>query len=286
LSILNFFHPVLEALSDGRVIRKTVVWALRILAVLLLLAGLYFLVNILEACFRGAGAGVAVGGLLLALIVLLALVCVAQVLFYRAAAVEGLADSTLTVIPIVSILFRAAGEVYATLGVAVGVGGCLFTWLAGASPYGLLGGFAGILPAARGDQSFLGGLMFLASMAVASFLALVVFYFLAEGTLLWADMAHNMRLLRQHFVPSPQAAAAVPAAPAPPAYQAPPPPVAPAPPAPAAYQAPLPPVVPAAPVFQAPPVYQAPPPVPRCSSCGAEIEAGSAFCGNCGARLR
>lgn len=269
MSVLNFFHPVLEALSDGRVIRKTVVWVLRILAVLLLLAGLYFLVNILEACFRGAGAGVAIGGLLLALIVLLALVCVAQVLFYRAAAVEGLTDSTLTVIPIVSILFRAAGEVYATLGVAVGVGGCLFTWLAGASPSGLLGAFGGVLPTAPGDQSFLGGLMFLAYMAVASFLVLVVFYFLAEGTLLWADMAHNTRLLRQHFVPSPQPAVEVRV----------PPPVAPAAPPPPAYQ------VPPTPVAAPAPVYQAPPPAPRCS-CGAEIEAGSAFCGNCGARLR
>jgi hypothetical protein len=262
VSILNFFHPVLKALSDGRVIRTTVVWVLRILAVLLLL-------DILEACFRGAGAGLAVGGVLLALILLLALACVAQVLFYRAASVEGLTDSTLTVIPIVSILFRAAGEVYATLGVAVGVGGCLFTWLAGASPSGLLGAVGGVLPTAPGDQSFLGGLMFLAYMAVASFLVLVVFYFLAEGTLLWADMAHNMRLLRQHFVQSPQPAVAV---------QAPPPVVAAAPPPPV-YQAPPPPVAPPA------PVYQAPPP-PRCSSCGAELEAGSAFCGNCGARLR
>jgi hypothetical protein len=30
------------------------------------------------------------------------------------------------VIPIVSILLRTAGEVYAALGVATGVGGCLF----------------------------------------------------------------------------------------------------------------------------------------------------------------
>jgi len=265
LSILNFFHPVLEALSDGRVIRQAVVWVLRILAVLVLLAGLYLLVTILESTFRGAGAGVAIGGLLLGLIILLAVVCVAQILFYRAGSVEGLADSTLTVIPIVSILFRAAGEVYATLGVAVGVGGCLFALLSGASPHALLGGFAGVLPSAPAvGESFAGGLAFLAYMCVAAFLVLVVFYFLAECVLLWADMAHNMRLLRAHFVPLPQPAAVAQPAPPPPVFQA------------AA--------APAAPAFQ--PAPPPPPAAPRCPGCGAEIEPGSAFCGNCGARLR
>ncbi len=262
MSILNFFYPVLDALSDGRVIRKIVIWALRILAVLVLLGGLYAFVEILRVGFRsGAPAEVAIGGLLLALIFVGAVGCVAQILLYRAGKIEGLTDTTFTVIPIVSILFRAAGEIYATLGVSVGVGGCLFIWLTRSSPFEALRGLSGLLPSAPAGGSFVDGLAFLAYLCVMSFVMLMLFYFLAECTLLWADVAHNMRLLRGHFVPSPA-----------PAAVAAPPPVAAA--------AAIPPA-PAAPLF--PPT---PPPAPRCPACGAELEAGSGFCGNCGTRLR
>lgn len=257
MSILNFFYPVLDAMSDGRVIRKTVVWALRILAVLVLLGGLYVFINILRFSLQAPGAEATLGGLLLAVIFIGAIGCVAQILVYRAEKVEGLTDTTLTVLPIVSIVFRAMGEVYATLGAAVGVGGCFFIWLARTSPFYVLEGLGGLIPTGPAAEGFLGGLAFMAYLCVMSFLLLVLFYFLAECTLLWADVAHNMRLLRAHFVPGPTPAAAPPAAP----FQA--------------AAAPAPPAVP-------PP----PPPAPQCPYCGADIEPGSAFCGNCGSRLR
>lgn len=272
MSFLNFFYPVLDVLSDGRVIRKTVVWVLRILALLIVLGGLYVFINVLKLSFQVPSAGATIGGLLLGLIFLAAVVCVAQILLYRSGKVDELTDVTFTVIPIVSILFRAVGEIYATLGAAVGVGGCLFIWFAQASPFELLTGLGGLLPSAPAGATFLGGIGFMAYLCVTSFLVLVFFYFLAESTLLLVDIAHNMRSLRQHFVPSPQpvAAARPVAAPAP----------APVPAAaPPAYQAP---VQPPAPAYQPPP----PPPAPRCPACNAELEPGSAFCGNCGARLR
>jgi len=281
VSFLNFFYPVLDALSDGRVIRKTVVWVLRILAVLVVLGGLYAFINILKFSFQAPAAEATIGGLLLGLIFLAAVVCVAEILWYRSGKVDELSDTTFTVIPIVSILFRAVGEIYATLGTAVGVGGCFFIWFAKTSPFFMLPGLGPLMPSAPAGESFLGGLGFLAYLCVMSFLLLVLFYFLAESTLLWVDIAHNMRTLRQHFVPTPQPVAAarpVPApapapAPAPPAY---PPPV----PAPPVYPAPAP---PPAPAYQPPPP---PAPAPRCPACGADLEPGSAFCGNCGARLR
>jgi len=249
MSIHNFFHPVLEALSDGRVIRNTVVWVLRILVVLVLLGGLYVLINTFKLAFQAPAAEATVGGLLLGLIFIFAVGCVAQILWYRSDKIDQLRSTTFTVIPIVSILFRAAGEIYATLGVSVGVGGCLFIWFAKTSPYYMLRGLGGLLPSGPAGETFLDGLLFMAWLCVASFLVLVLFYFLAESTLLWVDIAHNMGLLRQHFAPAPQPVEAV---------------------------------GPAAPVYQPPP----PPLAPRCHACGADIEPGSAFCGNCGARLR
>lgn len=278
MSILTFFHPVLEALSDGRVIRKSVVWTLRILAVLVLLGGLYLLINIFKFAFQVPSVEVTIGGLLLGLIFIVAVGCVAQILWYRSGKIDTLSDTTFTVIPIVSILFRTVGEVYATLGVSVGLGGCLFIWFTKGSPFEMLRGLGGLLPSVPVGGGFVDGLVFLAYLGVMSFLFLVLFYFLAESTLLWVDIAHNMRVLRAHFVPAPGPIPTAPqvAAP-PPAYQAPIPPAAPA------YQPPAP---PPAPVFQAPPPPPPPPPAPRCPVCGVDLEPGSAFCGNCGTRLR
>jgi hypothetical protein len=141
----------------------------------------------------------------------------------------------------------------------------------------MLRGLGGLLPSVPVGGGFVDGLVFLAYLGVMSFLFLVLFYFLAESTLLWVDIAHNMRVLRAHFVPAPGPIPAAPPAAPPPVYQAPIPPAAPA------YQAPAP---PPAPVFQAPPPPPPPPPAPRYPVCGVDLEPGSAFCGNCGTRLR
>jgi len=258
MSILTFFHPVLEVLSDGRVIRKIVVWALRILAVLVLLGGLYVLINIFRFAFQAPSAEFTIGGLLLGLIFIVAVGCVAQIWWYRSGKIDALSDTTFTVIPIMSILFRAMGEGYATLGVSVGVGGCLFIWFTKNSPFGMLRELGAFLPSAPIGGGFVDGLIFLAYLCVASFLVLVLFYFLAESTLLLVDIAHNMRVLRAHFVPAPQ------------------------PPIPPAAPSRHPPAPPAAPVFQAP----SPAPASRCSACGAVLQPGSVFCGDCGTRLR
>jgi hypothetical protein len=105
------------------------------------------------------------------------------------------------VIPIVSVLLRTAGEVYATLGVSVGVGGCLFLWFARISPFYLLGRLGGILPSASAEGSFLGGISFLLSLTVASFFFLILFYFLAESVVVLVDVARHVRLLVQQGAP-------------------------------------------------------------------------------------
>jgi len=84
------------------------------------------------------------------------------------------------VVPILSILFRTTGETYAVLALAVGVGGCAFTWLSGMSPRSLLSGLGDFLPnMPAGGEGFLDGVIFLAAMAAVAFLALVGFYALA-----------------------------------------------------------------------------------------------------------
>jgi hypothetical protein len=192
---IRFFHPVLEALDRGNVIRTAVVYALRILGALTVLSGIFMLVEILKISFQLPTQGT-VGGVLFALIFVVAIAAVTQILFYRADTVRDLGESPFTIIPIFSILFRTLGETFATWGVAMGLGGCLFVWVSGRNPVEMLPGLGQMLPTVSGG-TFVDGLMFLVWTALASFAALVIFYFLAESTLVIVDIARNVRLLTQ-----------------------------------------------------------------------------------------
>jgi hypothetical protein len=195
-----FFYPVLQALSDGKIIRKAVAITLQVLAVLSVLVGAYLLIEILKVAFQLPTDGT-VGGLLFAVIFLATILSIGQIFWFRASSVRELGDSPFTVIPIVSVLFRTAGEVYATLGFAVGVGGCLFIWFARISPFFLLGRLGGILPSASAEASFMGGISFLLYLSVASFFALILFYFLAESVVVLVDVARHVRLLVRQGAP-------------------------------------------------------------------------------------
>jgi hypothetical protein len=189
-----FFYPVLQALGDGKIIRKSVTVVLQVLAILSLFAGAYLLVQILKLAFQLPTDGT-VGGLLFAIVFLAMILAIAQVFWYRARSVGALGDSPFTVIPIVSILFRTIGEVYATLGISMAVGGCLFIWFAKSSPSVMLGSLGGLLPSASADASFLGGATFLVYLSLASFVVLILFYFLAESSIVLVDVAKHVRML-------------------------------------------------------------------------------------------
>jgi len=194
MQLLSFFRPVLDALTDGKVIRTYVALALQVFGILSLVGGVYLLVEILKASFELPTAGT-IGGLLLAIVFVAAVLAVAQIFFYRAANIRDLGESQFTVIPIFSILFRCFGEIYATFGVAIGVGGCIFIWFSGVNPLELLRGVAGFFPSLYPEGTFLGGLLFLVYFALMSFGIIIIFYFLAESTVVLVDIAKNIRLL-------------------------------------------------------------------------------------------
>jgi hypothetical protein len=194
MSPIFFFRPVLDKLNDGKVIRTGVALALRILGILCLLGGFYLLIDVLKTSFSLSTEGT-VGGVLFAILLLAAILAVVQILFFRATDIKSLGVSPFTVIPIFSILFRAVGEIYATFAVAVGIGGCLFAWLSGLNPLLIMGGAGGFFPSVPGGNTFLTGLLFLVALAVAAFVSLLVFYFLAESVVVLVDIASNMRLL-------------------------------------------------------------------------------------------
>lgn len=206
--VLGITRGVLNALSQGKVIRKSITVVLQIGAVLVLLSALVMLVLILKQSFQaGTSASATIGGIIVALLLAAALFAVSQIYLFRANSVRELDDSPFTVIPILSILFRAAGETYAVVALALGIGGCVFTWLTGANPGtplsaigGNLGPFAPALAGQTGNGPFLDGLVFLAGLAVMAFVALVSFYAMAEIVVMIVDIAINVRKIESRDV--------------------------------------------------------------------------------------
>lgn len=194
MSVLQAVPRVLDALERGEIVRPAIAIALRILAVGLLVGCVVFVVEILKLSFRLDTEGT-LGGVLLALFLTASFVVMAQALWHRAGGIALLENSTFTVLPIASLLFRTAGELVATLLTALGVGGCLFAWLSGIAPASVLGDLADWLPESGGEGRVLGGLLLLAWSVAAALGAIIFAYLLAELTLVLADMAKNLRLL-------------------------------------------------------------------------------------------
>jgi hypothetical protein len=192
----HFFYPVLDALSDGRLMRKVVAAALRVLGVVFAEGGLVLVIEILKYSFRpDTTTETTFGGLLFSIVLVTAFACVVEIHFYRARSVGQLGATTFTVIPIVSILCRLAGEVYATLLVGVGIGGCAFLWLAKVSPLAFLSAIGWLLPASNLEASFVGGALLLVEMCLLALAVLAGFYAAAEGLLLVMDVAGNVSRL-------------------------------------------------------------------------------------------
>jgi hypothetical protein len=189
-----FFYPVLKALNDGRIIRRGVIIFLQLLAVLSVLGGLFL-------TFTSLSGNATLGTILGAVVMLAGILCVAQVFWYRATSISALSHdeadefgSKFTVIPIASLLFRLIGEVAATMMVAVGLSMFLTLLLASSST----GGMAMPIPI-PGMPPMPGGVAgaFIALVVffALGFVELVVFYLLAESTVVMVDVAEHIRKL-------------------------------------------------------------------------------------------
>ncbi len=244
-NMLHFFYPVLDALGDGRVIRKSVAVALRVLGVVFALGGVVAVIDILKYSFRSdTTLEATVGGLLFSIILLATFTCLVEVFFYRARSAGDLSDDTFAVIPVVSILCRLVGEAWATLLVGVGLGGCIFLWMAQVSPLAFLSAMGWLLPAANLEANILGGALLLIQMWLLALVVLAGFYTASEGLVLAMELARYVRQPATQAKPAVRAAGASEAAAAAPAG-----------------------------------------PRDFCKVCGVGLVPGNTFCGNCGTRI-
>jgi hypothetical protein len=204
MKLFASLEPFFRALSDGKLIRLTAAWVLRVLAVLMALVGLFWFIFFLRLGFNasenglgGRAAGLLIGCFLFALFGLVWGYLAAGILTFRARSVSELGDSHFTVLSILSLLFRLNGEMAFVTYSVLGVGGCLFVWFTNFSPLSELGMLSERLPFAESSSSgFLGGIEFVLLMLLIAFAAIVFFYALAELTVVWVEIALNTRGLR------------------------------------------------------------------------------------------
>ncbi len=257
MKVFAVLDPFFHALSDGKLIRLTVTWVLRILAVLTALAGLLWFIAFIGIGFKASenglgtrSAGILIGCLLFALFGLVWGYVAAGIFVYRAQSVAELGDSHFTVLSILSLLFRLNGELVFVTYSVLGVGGCLFVWFTNFSPFSELGLLGEHLPfAERAGSGFLGGIELAVFMVLVAFAGIIFSYALAELTVVWVEIALNTRGLRT----APAAAGPAPSAP-----------LAVPPPSPSG-------------------VAQIPVPMQRlCKNCHEPLDAGATFCAECG----
>lgn len=203
MKVFQFLDPIFRGVNDGNVIRVTVVWAIRVMAVVLAAVGFVWCIGFIALGFKGSemmigarSAELLIAALLFAVFGLAFGYLACGVCLFRARCVADLGNGHFTVLPILSILFRLLGEVACICYCLIGVGGCLVLWIAGFNPLANLGRFAPELPlVALGSGGFVGGLEFAIFMLVLAFGAIVSFYALAEFTVVAVDIANNTRAL-------------------------------------------------------------------------------------------
>ena len=216
MNLFGILDPFYHALSDGKIIRQTIAWVLRILAVIMALIGLFGFIVIIVLSFRTSNSttdivgdpatntagsisiNIIIGSILLALFVLAWGYLTAGILAFRARSVKELGDSQFTVLSILSLLFRLNGELAFITYSLLGVGGCLFIWITNASPLSQLGVLGETLPfAGRGGAGFLGGLEMAVFFLLIAFSLIIFFYALAEYIAVQVEIALNTRGLRK-----------------------------------------------------------------------------------------
>jgi len=210
MQMFKILDPFFHALSDGKLIRLTVAWVLRILAIITALIGLLGFIAIVGFAFKasegGMGtrtAGILIGGVLLALFALAWGYLSAGILVFRANSVEQLGDSHFTVLSILSLLFRLNGELMFVLYSLLGIGGCLFVWFTDFSPFSELGMLGEEIPfASHAGTGFLGGIEFAIVFVLIAFAGIVFSYALAELSVVLVEIALNTRGLRTTSTPT------------------------------------------------------------------------------------
>jgi hypothetical protein len=262
MRLFRFLDPIFDSLSSGNVIRITVAWAIRIMAVVLALIGFLWFIGFVTLGIKGSDTGfssrsteVLIGALVFSVFGLVFGYLTCGICLFRSKSVLKVDDGHFVVLPVFSILFRLLGEITATTYCLIGVGGCLLLWIADFNPLAQLERLGLAFPfTSLGLGGFFGGIEFAIFMILVGFAAIVFCYAIAELTIVVVEIAGNTRCLPAMAGHSD----------------------------PGALLASQPGSGSDVEMRTAPMVNCRPAAAPRCTACGEPLESTAAFCGECG----
>ena len=191
-----FMESLLQRISEGKFFRKAFAAVLQALAVLASIWGLVAWMSIWKFAARAHFTALS-GIVIFQLLFVIALYMAAHALFIRARDIAALPEDEFYVIPIVSIVLKLVGEVYASFVAVMSVAGGILIWLMRGYAFSLLKRSIPLVPRLGHGEGFVGGLLFMGGGLFAAFVVFVFCYFLAESVRMMADIARNSNITRQ-----------------------------------------------------------------------------------------
>ncbi len=196
-----FIKPFLTALQEGKSVRFGIFILLWIIAVAVIVGGAVQWIDFWNQVSGEDAAGV-FGVILYQIIYVVLIYLVFQILVIRASDVLNAEafESEFTVIPIMSVLARAFGEIAAVSFTMQGVGLLIFLWFAGATPMGPGSEFFQGLILFTGlvvGTGFKGGILALVYGIIFGFISIVLAYFTAEVIILGLKWYLDIKVVRR-----------------------------------------------------------------------------------------
>ena len=179
-SKLLFVRPLLLLMGQGKFFARVMAMAVRACAALVVLFSLTTFFQVGKLLFALPASGIP-GAVIFELLFVIGIYAVVHVLLLRARDLEQLAVGEWYALPLAAVIMRMLGETYAAFVSLVAIGTGVFVWFTNMSVTRILNPTVRpLFPGMRDNPSFMGGIEFMVSGALAGLAVLVLSYVLAE----------------------------------------------------------------------------------------------------------
>lgn len=185
-----FVAPLLNRLGQPDYFCRVIAVALRVTAALIVLLSLTIVFKVGKITFDLEHNRV-LGGILFEVFFVFAVYTAVHVLLIRARDIEAVSGIESYSISVLVLLLRLLGEAYCAFVGLMSIGGGLFVWFTGQSLGNVLGPLVRTLFPTVGDDSFMGGIEFMASGMLIGLGALVLTYAASQALALLIRPVRN-----------------------------------------------------------------------------------------------
>ncbi len=186
-----FMRRVLELLHQPGFLNRLAAITLRAIAGFVVLLSLVTFFKVGKVIFGLPPSGI-LGGVLFLICYFLGIYAVVHTLIIRAREAVKIVGFEFSTFPLVAILIKTCGEVFAAFVSLAAVGGGIYVWFTGKSVATILDPLQRLIPV-FGDATFLGGIQFILGGVLLALVVLIVSYALAEAVNLLSEAKRRLR---------------------------------------------------------------------------------------------